>query len=72
MISVWDQANHAEVYRLYDDNLGHYLNIEDLSLIQVAFYTFLTDKAGRGISGTLAFKTILTIESLNCLSLCYF
>jgi hypothetical protein len=49
----WDQVQHAEDYLLFDDNIGPYLSIDELSLTQGELYTFLTNKAGRGKRGTL-------------------
>lgn len=49
----WDQVNHAEDYLLFENNIGPYLSIDELSLTQGELYTFLTNKEGRGKSRTL-------------------
>ena len=38
---------------IFEDNIGPYLSIDELSLTQGELYTFLTNKAGRGKTGTL-------------------
>ena len=49
----WDQLKHADDYLVFEDNMGPYLSIDELSLTQGELYTFLTNKDGRGKSGTL-------------------
>lgn len=49
----WDQIEHATDYLLFAGNLGAYLSIDEVSLSQGELYTFVTNKAGKGRTGTL-------------------
>lgn len=49
----WDQKPHAENYMLFPQNMGPELSIDELSLSQGEFYTFVTKKIGRSKKGTL-------------------
>ena len=49
----WEQKAHAEQYLLFEENMGEYLSIDEVSLSQGELYTFVTNKAGKGKKGTL-------------------
>lgn len=44
----WDQAEHAEDWLLFPENLGEYLSIDETSLSEGELYTILTNKAAKG------------------------
>ncbi len=44
----WDQAEHAENWLLFPDNIGEYLSIDETSLSQGKLYTVLTNKGAKG------------------------
>ena len=50
---TWDQKEHACDYLVFPDNIGPYLSIDELSLSKGELYTFVTNKEGKGKSGTL-------------------
>jgi transposase len=49
----WIQKKHAEDYLIFPQNIGPYLSIDEVALSQGELYTFVTNKNGRGKSGTL-------------------
>ena len=49
----WDQKGHADQYMLFPENLGEYLSIDEVSLTHGELYTFVTNKSGKGKSGSL-------------------
>lgn len=49
----WNQAEHAENWLLFPDNIGEYLSIDETSLSQGELYTVLTNKAAKGKKGAL-------------------
>ena len=49
----WIQKAHADRYMLFTDNLGEHLSIDEVSLTHGELYTFVTNKSGKGRSGTL-------------------
>lgn len=49
----WSQAEHAENWLLFPDNIGEYLSIDETSLSQGELYTILTNKAAKGKKGAL-------------------
>lgn len=49
----WDQAEHAENWLLFADNIGEYLSIDETSLSHGELYTVLTNKAAKGKKGAL-------------------
>jgi len=49
----WLQKAHADKYMLFADNLGKHLSIDEVSLTHGELYTFVTNKSGKGRSGTL-------------------
>jgi transposase len=49
----WHQKAHAEDYLLFEENMGAYLSIDEVSLSKGELYTFLTNKSGKGKKGTL-------------------
>lgn len=49
----WEQAEHAESWLLFPENLGEYLSIDETSLSQGELYTILTNKAAKGKKGAL-------------------
>jgi transposase len=49
----WQQKAHAEDYLLFEENMGAYLSIDEVSLSKGELYTFLTNKSGKGKKGTL-------------------
>jgi transposase len=49
----WHQKAHAEDYLLFEENIGAYLSIDEVSLSKGELYTFLTNKSGKGKKGTL-------------------
>lgn len=49
----WDQAEHAENWLLFADNVGEYLSIDETSLSQGELYTVLTNKGAKGKKGAL-------------------
>lgn len=69
----WEQKAHAEQYLLFEENMGEYLSIDEVSLSQGELYTFVTNKAGKGkkgtlvasIKGTLSKDIIAVLEKLN-------
>lgn len=49
----WNQAEHAEDWVLFANNIGEYLSIDESSLSQGELYTILTNKAVKGQKGAL-------------------
>jgi transposase len=49
----WFQAEHAEDWLLFADNIGEYLSIDETSLSQAQLYKILTNKAVKGKKGAL-------------------
>lgn len=49
----WNQAEHAEDWLLFADNIGEYLSIDETSLSRGELYTILTNKAAKGKKGAL-------------------
>ncbi len=49
----WEQKDHAEQYMLFPENIGEYLSIDEVSLTHGEIFTFVTNKSGKGKSGTL-------------------
>ena len=49
----WNQAEHAEDWLLFSDNIGEYLSIDETSLSQGELYTILTNKAAKGKKGAI-------------------
>lgn len=49
----WEQAEHAEEFLLYPQNMGPQLSIDEVSLSRGELYTILTNKAGKGRKGSL-------------------
>ena len=49
----WDQAEHAENWLLFPENIGEYLSIDETSLSHGELYTVLTNKAAKGKKGAL-------------------
>lgn len=49
----WEQLEHASEYLLFPENMGVHLSIDETCLSCGEVYTFLTNKAGHGGSGTL-------------------
>jgi transposase len=49
----WDQAEHAESWLLFAENIGEYLSIDETSLSHGELYTVLTNKAAKGKKGAL-------------------
>jgi transposase len=50
---TWDQKEHASDYLIFPNNIGPHLSIDELSLSKGELYTFVTNKDGKGKSGTL-------------------
>lgn len=65
----WDQKAHAEDYLLFPGNMGDYLSIDEVALSQGELYTFVTNKKGRGKSGSLiaCVKGTLSKDIINIL-----
>jgi transposase len=51
--SSWKEAEHAEDWLLFPENMGEYLSIDETSLSQGELYTILTNKSAKGRKGTL-------------------
>lgn len=49
----WVQKGHADKYMLFPENIGEHLSIDEVSLTHGELYTFVTNKSGKGKSGTL-------------------
>ena len=49
----WEQAEHAEKWLLFPENLGEYLSIDETSLSKGELYTVLTNNAAKGKKGAL-------------------
>lgn len=49
----WNQAEHAENWLLFPENIGGYLSIDETSLSHGELYTVLTNKAAKGKKGAL-------------------
>lgn len=49
----WEQKSHACDYLIFPENIGEYLSIDELSLSKGELYTFVTNKNGKGKTGTL-------------------
>jgi transposase len=67
--SNWEQKAHAEDHLIFEQNMGAYLSIDEVSLSQGELYTFITNKAGRGKQGTLvaSVKGTLSKDIINIL-----
>ena len=50
----WNQAEHAQDYVLYPENIGQDMSLDETSLSNGDVYTILTNKAGHGRKGALA------------------
>ncbi len=51
--SSWKEADHAEDWLLFPENMGEYLSIDETSLSQGELYTILTNKSAKGRKGAL-------------------
>ena len=51
--SSWGQKDHAAHYLIYEQNIGPYLSIDELSLSKGELYTYITNKEKKGKKGTL-------------------
>jgi len=51
--SSWKDADHAEDWLLFPENMGEYLSIDETSLSQGELYTILTNKSAKGRKGAL-------------------
>ena len=49
----WDQAEHADEWLLFPDNIGPSLAIDETSLSNGELYTFVTNRAARTREGSL-------------------
>ena len=49
----WEQAEHAEEYMLFEENLGTDLSLDETCLSNGEVYTVLTNKAAHGRKGAL-------------------
>ena len=49
----WAEADHANEYLIFPDNIGENLSLDETSLSNGDVYTLLTNKAGKGKKGTL-------------------
>ena len=49
----WAEADHANKYLIFPDNIGENLSLDETSLSNGDVYTLLTNKAGKGKKGTL-------------------
>ena len=68
----WEQKDHAQQWRLYPNNIGPYLSLDETSLSNGELYTILTSKQGKGQKGTLIAMVEGTraedvIAVLNCI-----
>lgn len=50
---TWNQKEHASDFLIFPENIGPNLSIDELSLSKGELYTFVTNKDGKGKSGTL-------------------
>ena len=46
--SSWGQKDHAAHYLIYEQNIGPYLSIDELSLSKGELYTYITNKEKKG------------------------
>jgi transposase len=51
--SSWKEADHAEDWLLFPENMGEFLSIDETSLSQGELYTILTNKSAKGRKGAL-------------------
>ena len=51
--SSWKEADHAEDWLLFPENMSEYLSIDETSLSQGELYTILTNKSAKGRKGAL-------------------
>lgn len=51
--SNWKEADHAEDWLLFPENMGEYLSLDETSLSQGELYTILTNKSAKGRKGAL-------------------
>lgn len=51
--SSWKEADHAEDWLLFPENMGEYFSIDETSLSQGELYTILTNKSAKGRKGAL-------------------
>ncbi len=51
--SSWEEADHAEDWLLFPENMGEYLSTDETSLSQGELYTILTNKSAKGHKGAL-------------------
>ncbi len=49
----WDQAEHADKWLLYPQNIGTKISIDETSLSNGELYTIVTNKAAKGKKGTI-------------------
>lgn len=49
----WDQLSHAEDWILFEENLGHYISIDETALSQGELYTIVTNKEAKGKKGAI-------------------
>ena len=49
----WEQKEHAQEWLLFPENMGEYLSIDETSLSNGELYTILTNKAAKGLKGTI-------------------
>ena len=49
----WNQKSHAKQWLLYPQNMGSHLSIDETSLSDGELYTILTNKAAKGLKGSI-------------------
>ena len=49
----WDQKDHADEWLLFEDNIGTHLSLDETSISKGELYSVLTNKAGKGGTGSL-------------------
>src|SRR5690606_36997384 len=49
----WNQRSHAKEWLLFPENLGTHLSIDETSLSHGELYTILTNKAAKGLKGSV-------------------
>ena len=49
----WNQRSHAKEWLLFPENLGTHLSIDETSLSHGELYTILTNKAAKGLKGSI-------------------
>lgn len=66
---TWDQKEHADKWLVFPQNMGTHLSIDETSVSNGELYTVITNKAARGLKGSIIaiIEGVLSDEVINVL-----